>query len=353
VGYGSSNLYHVIHTQSHLIKRSIGPASVIQLSLPSENLDIFTQAIQHQFRLYSTRSVTSNPSDLWTVTIGELQRPLYDSIRAIEPFGFGNPIPRLQLRNVRFDQVFTQKLKDQRHQSVIYRAIEFKLLEHNSTDYIFGKGWGYTQDELPKGWCNAIVQLENNVRNKRYEVRLLKWFEAAELDSTPILKSPPIIDLRNGSEGQIAPDSIQLTTCPTDWNTLQIAYRRSCIIQKPLVLNYKLPNASSIVTLIGMAKYLARTENRVSSQKWCDRLSISAFTLQIGIEILRDLGFKITTKEDGLQVSRARIPPPSQDLLTAASERWQRSIREEGFRQQYFMQVSLPVIHAFLAQSGN
>jgi single-stranded-DNA-specific exonuclease len=347
VGRSDLDLYSLLQSQDHLLERSIGHPNALNLSLPSENLEIFIQAIQHQLRLRSVTTEARNPFDL-CVTVADLGETLFKALRSIEPCGLSNPFPRLLLKNVRFEQVFTGKIKDHHRQSVIYRCAEFKLCDRNGVAKIDGHWWGHGQDDLPKGDCDAIVELENNGQRKRYDVRLIQWFYHSPSDSPSNL--PPILDRRHHPSPPL-PNTICLTTCPSDWNALKIAYRRSVLAAQPLVLDYRLPSESDFTTLLGIAKYLARTGEGVSPQQWCDRLSISAPTLQIGLEALRELGFVVKTGRNGLAVSRASIEAPTPEVLTQVAEDWARSVRRERFRQQYFMQVSLEVLRAFLAQA--
>lgn len=356
------DLYEFLQSQGHLVERSDGHPNALNLSLSIENLEMFTQSIQHQLRLLNLQLPMRDHQfhfDL-CVTVSDLGEMLFKALRSIEPCGLGNPMPRLLLKNVRFDQVFTHKIKDQRHQPVIYRCAEFKLYDRNCVEPIIGHWWGHGQDELPKGDCHAIVQLENNVRHRRYDVRLVQWFRDARADEFSdefsVMPNPssnnlhPMIDRRHLPTIPI-PNAICLTTCPSDWTALKLAYRRSVVAQKSLVLDYRLPPESDFKTFLGIAKYLARMKKKISPQQWCDRLFISAPTLKNGLEILRELGFVIQSGSDGLVVSRLSVEPPTIEELTMASEAWDRSLCRERFRQQYFMQVNLSVLQAFLAQS--
>jgi single-stranded-DNA-specific exonuclease len=347
VGRSDLDLYALLQSQDHLLERTIGHPNALNISLPGDNLEIFIQAIQHQLRLRSVTVKVRNPFDL-CVTVDDLGETLFKALRSIEPCGLSNPFPRLLLKNVRFEQVFTGKIKDNRHQSVIYRCAEFKLCDRSGVAKIDGHWWGHGQDDLPKGDCDAIVELENNGQKKRYDVRLIQWFDHSPSVSPSNLH--PILDRRHHLTSPL-PNTVRLTTCPSDWNSLKSAYRRSVLAVQPLVLDYRLPTESDFTTLLGIAKYLARTGESVSPQQWCDRLSISAPTLQIGLEALRKLGFVIKTGRNGLAVARASIEAPAPEVLTQVAEDWARSARRERFRQQYFMQVSLEVLRAFLAQA--
>ena len=347
IGRSVQDLYDLLKSQLHLLNELGGHPNSVSLSLYSENLTLFTQAIEHHLRLYKT-SVIIPPPDL-CVTVAELGKHLYDALRAIEPYGIGNPVPRLLLKNVQFDDLITRNIKDSKHQRIAYLQTQFKLYDNTKQHSISGNWWGHSQDHVPKGLCDAIVHLENNVHKKCYEVRLLECLPISPI----VIKSNtiPILDWRTESNQSIQ-NVVRLTQCPSDWNTLKIAFRRAIATQQPLALDYRSPTQNNWSQLIGLAKYLARTGEHISPQHYCDRLVVSATTLQMGLEILRDLGFKITNKQDGLQISPIENPPKISELAAAESS-WTIRVREERFRQHYFAQVSLTIIQAFLNQDSS
>jgi single-stranded-DNA-specific exonuclease len=348
VGRSAQDLYNLLKPQMHLLHRLGGHPNSVSLSLPTENLALFTQAIDHHLRLHKT-NVVIPPPDL-CVTVAELGEELYKALRYIEPCGIGNPVPRLLLRNVQFDDLITSNIKDSNQQRIAYLQTQFKLYDNTKQHSISGSWWGYSQDNIPQGLCDAIVYLENNVDKKRYEVRLVECSPVSAIVIKP--NSIPILDWRTES-GKLTQNVIRLTQCPSDWNTLKIAFRRAIVTQQPLALDYRLPTQNNWSRLIGIAKYLARTGEHISPQHYCDRLVVSATTFQIGLEILRDLGFKITNQQDGLQISRAIDNPPEIAELTAAESSWTIGVREERFRQRYFVQVSLSIVQAFLNQDSS
>ena len=348
VGRSAQDLYGLLKPQMHLLHRLGGHPNSISLSLQSENLALFTQAIDHHLRL-NKPNVVIPPPDL-CVTVAELGEELYKALRFIEPCGIGNPVPRLILRNIQFDDLSTSNIKDSKQQRIAYLQTQFKLYDNTNQHSISGSWWGHSQDEVPKGLCDAIVYLENNVDKKRYTVRLV---ECSPVNPIVIKPSPiPILDWRTKSV-KSTQNVIRLTQCPSDWNTLKIAFRRAIVTQQPLALDYRLPAQNNWSQLIGIAKYLARTGEHISPQHYCDRLVVSATTFQIGLEILRNLGFKITNQQDGLQIFRATDNPPEIAELAAAEASWTIRVREERFRQRYFVQVSLPIVQAFLNQDSS
>ena len=348
IGRSAQDLYDLLKPQMHLLHELGGHPNSVSLSLQGENLALFTQAIDHHLRLYKP-NVVIPPPDL-CVTVAELGAELYKALRFIEPCGIGNPVPRLRLRNVQFDDLITSNIKDSKQQRITYLQTQFSLYDNAMQTSIPGSWSGHSQDYIPKGLCDAIVYLENNVQERRYEVRLVECSPVS-----PIIietSKVAILDWRTESV-KSAQNVIRLTQCPSDWITLQIAFRRAIATQQPLALDYRLPIQNNWCQLIGIAKYLARTGEHISPQHYCDRLVVSATTFQIGLEILRDLGFKITNQQDGLQISRATDNPPEIAELTAAESSWSIRVREERFRQRYFVQVSLSIVQAFLNQDSS
>ena len=207
---------------------------------------------------------------------------------------------------------------------------------------------------------NVPINVRNNVRNNvpincRNDVRIVDRSHglANDLICANFMDMPliPIIDHRDHPERFPEDQGILIQHCPRDWTVLQQAYRRSVLTQQPLILAYHRPTGGDWTTLLGIAKYLARTGTWISVQQWCDRLAVSLATLQAGLTILCDLGFQIQIQGEGLTVSREAIEAPSSDCLATAARQWTGFLREERFRQQYFMQVSLAVLQAFLHQS--
>ncbi len=352
VGRSSQDLYDLLKPQMHLLHRLGGHPNSVSLSLQGENLALFTQAIDHHLRLHKPNAILP-PPDL-CVTVAELGEKLYKALRYLEPCGIGNLVPRLLLKNVQFDDLVTRNIKDSKQQRIVYLQTEFKLHSNTRQNSIPGSWWGHSKDEVPKGLCDAIVYLENNVHKQRYEVRLIECYPVNPIVIKPntIPNTIPILDWRAESV-QSTEKVVRLTQCPSDWNTLKIAFRHAIAAQQPLALDYCLPTQNNWSQLIGIAKYLARTGEHISPQYYCDRLVVSATTFQVGLEILRGLGFKITNQQNGLQISRATDNPPKISELTAAESSWGIRVREERFRQRYFAQVSLPTIQAFLNQDSS
>ncbi len=344
VGRSAHNLYDLIKPQMHLVHRLGGHPNSVSLSLQDENLALFAQAIDHHLRLNKPGAIIPPPD--FCVTVAEVGEDLYKALRFIEPCGIGNPVPRLRLKNVQFDDLITSNIKDSKQQKITYLQTQFKLYDTTKQNSISGRWSGHSQNEIPKGLCDAIVYLENNVKEKCYEVRLVNCFPVSPIATKP--NSIPILDWRTESN-KSDQNVMRLTQCPSDWNTLKIAFKRAIETQQSLVLDYRLSTENNWSQLIGVAKYLARTGEPISPQHYCNRLAVSATTLQMGLEILRDLGFKITSHPDGLQISPLDNPPTIAEL-GAAELSWTTQVREERFRQQYFTQISLTTIEAFLTQ---
>ena len=76
------------------------------LSLPVENIPLFTEAINQQLRQQvANTGMLMTPvieADL-VVTVADLGRELFRELKLLEPCGMGNPVPKLLVQNCWFE----------------------------------------------------------------------------------------------------------------------------------------------------------------------------------------------------------------------------------------------------------
>ncbi|HEY9653271.1 MAG TPA: single-stranded-DNA-specific exonuclease RecJ, partial [Coleofasciculaceae cyanobacterium] len=88
------DLYHLVKSQEHLLHRFGGHPFAAGLSLPVENIPLFTEAIDQQLRqnLFSSGTVMMPriEADL-VVNVAELGKELFHELKLLEPCGMGNP----------------------------------------------------------------------------------------------------------------------------------------------------------------------------------------------------------------------------------------------------------------------
>ncbi|MEG4804307.1 DHH family phosphoesterase [Microcoleus sp. ARI1-B5] len=390
------DLYKLVKDQAHLLDRFGGHPFAAGLSLPVENIPLFTDAVNQQLRQqYSTDSLTAAPvpADL-KITVAELGKELFQELKLLEPCGMGNPVPKLLIENCWFKNVYNRNIKDLKGKEVKYIKTSFEICDESSDAGFPGIWWEHYRDEVPQGRCDATVELDFNTYTSEYEVRLIAVHSGTEDGK---INSPTkidwIVDLRNRNndeelflvstnlESQMSAsnlvynsemvdreNSIVLKECPASWDELRVWFRQAQHTQKKLAIAYTLPPLvppqQICQQLIGIAKYLSRTNKPVTRQQLRQKLGIGDTSLQLGFTTLKHLGFKVNyrdrafhitrqpeTREMPEHISKTFFSSPStqfeeQNSPTAArvAAQFLAAVSEEQFRQKYFCQVPISTI---------
>ena len=385
-----------MYKRQHLLHRFGGHPFAAGLSLPVENIPLFTDAVNQQLRQqYSPETLTAAPvqADL-TITVSELGKELFQELKLLEPCGMGNPAPKLLIKNCWFDNLWNQKIKDLKGQKVEYIKTEFTIRDESSDTGFPGIWWGHNQNEVPQGRCDATVELDFNTYKSRYEVRLVAVRERTEESQINCpTKINWIVDWRNrnndeellaASTNSASPmlaenlvdrseivdreNSIILKECPASWDELRVWFRQAQQKQQKLAIAYSLPPLVApqqiCQQLIGIAKYLSRTNKPVTRQQLSQKLGISDTSLQLGFTTLKHLGFQVNyrdrafhitrqpqTTEIGEHISKTLFSSPSTQFwvpnsatATRYSAQFLAAVSEEQFRRKYFCQVPLSTI---------
>ena len=400
------DLYQLVKGQAHLLHRFGGHPFAAGLSLPVENIPLFTDAVNQQLRQqYSTDSLTAAPvqADL-KITVSELGKDLFQELKLLEPCGMGNPTPKLLIENCWFDNLWNQKIKDLKGQKVEYIKTEFIIRDKSSETGFPGIWWGHNQNEVPQGRCDVTVELDFNTYKSRYEVRLVAVQERTQdnqinsptkidwildwrnrnndeelLAASTNLESPmPIDNLVYNSEKVDRQNSIVLKQCPASWDELRIWFRQAQHTQKKLAIAYTLPPPVApqqiCQQLIGIAKYLSRTKKPVTRQQLSQKLGISDTSLQLGFKTLTYLGFKINYRDRAFHITRQpetaqqeevaqQIPQPLLDsqsiqfsvpnspIAARFAAQFLAAVSEEQFRRKYFCEVPLSTIQSIARET--
>ena len=390
------DLYKLVKDQAHLLDRFGGHPFAAGLSLPVENIPLFTDAVNQQLRQqYSTDSLTAAPvqNDL-KITVSELGKELFQELKLLEPCGMGNPAPKLLIENCWFDNLWNQKIKDLKGQKVEYIKTEFTISDESTNTGFPGIWWGHYQNEVPQGRCDVTVELDFNTYKSRYEVRLVAVTERTEdSQSNSPAKIDWIVDWRNrnsdeellaantnlasqmpaenlveNAEMVDRQNSIVLTECPASWDELRIWFRQAQQNQQQLAIAYTLPVPVSpqqiCQQLIGIAKYLSRTNKPVSRQQLREKLGISDTSLQLGFKTLTYLGFKINYRDRAFHIVRQpetremaekiskpllnsesiQFSEPNSPIAARFAAQFLAAVSEEQFRRKYFCEVPLSTI---------
>lgn len=361
------DLYELVKAQAHLLHRFGGHPLAAGLSLPVENISLFTEAINQQLRqqvgdLGNALLGYTVQADL-VCTVQELGKDLFRELKLLEPCGMGNPVPKLLIQDCRFEKVWNRNTQDFRGRKVQYIKTELEIWDDSCDRGFPGLWWGHYKDEVPQGSCDAIVELDfnNHATKKRPEVRLIAvqprdangckgeaWLAPTEMDW--------ILDWRNLSK-ELPTESLYLTLkeCPTSWDELQVWLRRAIQTNQKLAIAYPIeepaPPGEIWQQLVGIAKYLSRTGKSATLAQLHEKLGLSDRTLNLGLQALSHLGFQVIYQEKGasrqefiIQNSTV-VPPFSQETFPHLSQ-FLEAVREEQFHRRYFSQVPLSTIQA-------
>jgi single-stranded-DNA-specific exonuclease len=335
------DLYQLVKDQSHLLHRFGGHPFAAGLSLPVENIPLFTQAINQRLR----QSQGGEP-----ITPTVQGKDLFFELKILEPCGMGNPAPKLLIQNCWVENAWHRNQQDSQGKKVQYIKAEFDLRDNSTNSPFPGIWWGHYKDELPAGRCDCIVELDYNAFKKRYEIRIIAIRPAETMEGVSPLLS--ILDWRDSHQKHSNEYSVLLIpNCPTTWDDIRVWIRQALHKQQPLAIAWSKPHhqpPSEIwITLVGLAKYLNRTQQLVTRVQLLNKLSISDRSLFLGIRALNCLGFQIKLSDRSLLITwdEEKISPPD-----AAISQFLAAVQEEQFQQQYFAEVPLSMIVAIANQ---
>jgi single-stranded-DNA-specific exonuclease len=359
----SVDLYQLVKNQAHLLHRFGGHPYAAGLSLPVENIPLFTEAINQQLR-QTLGGATLTPTvqaDL-VVTVADLGKELFLELKLLEPCGMGNPVPKLLMQNCWFTNAWHRNQQDSQGKKIQYIKTEFDIRDESTKNPFPGVWWGHYKDELPPGRCDCIVELDYNTFKKRYEIRLVavrSSEQAARLtpDSIQILDwrnltTPPTLPTSPHPQRRPQSPPLFVKECPTSWDDLRAWLRRSLHNQQPLAIAWSKPEHQPPkqiwLTLVGIAKYLSRTNQLVTRVQLLQKLGISDQSLHLGLRALKYLGFTIQRQDRYLQISQQ--PNTESALAETAITKFLAAVREEQFQREYFAEVPISTIQAIAIQ---
>jgi single-stranded-DNA-specific exonuclease len=394
------DLYQLIHSQSHLLLGFGGHPFAAGLSLLADNISLFAEGIDRTLRTsidpHKTGIGRQEMADIETfchppdgkivpdatITLVELGREIFDAIYLLEPYGMGNPPPKFLINNCHFPCKFTKSIEDIKGKKVGYTLAEFTIADRSLPGGIKGTWWSHNADEIPAGNCDAIVELDYNSYEKKYQVRAIdirpavlisantnpKIDRVINTDSQTHLQSLLILDYRHSNTLEDDREDLLFDTtiddrhiyylqrCPRSWNDLTTAYHYATTNHQTLALCYHpqtLPTATTAFSqLIGIAKYLAKTDATVSLEKISRQLNLHPTTIDIGLLILEEAGFIVSRQKMPAKVAIAipgnpEINPHHREFQNRY-RRFEKAIAAERFQQDYFMKVPLYTIQTII-----
>jgi single-stranded-DNA-specific exonuclease len=362
------DLYQLVKSQEHLLHRFGGHPFAAGLSLPVENIPLFTEAINQQLRQQSpaTGALMTTPvleADL-VVKVAQLGKELFYELKLLEPCGMGNPVPKLLIENCWFEEVWNRNTQDLKGRKVQYIKTELEIWDDSSSTGFPGIWWGHYKDEVPQGRCCCVVELDYNNYKKRPEVRLVAVQPSIEASSFNIpTQLDWILDWRGqelqveslkveGLEDNLQPSTLlKIHECPTSWDELQVWFRRAIQADRKLAIAYspplQLPPREIWQQLVGIAKFLSRTGQSATLTQLQDKLDLSDRTLHLGLKTLSHLGFQIRHLDWSLTISWPSTHASSEAIDPVTNDAIQdflAAVEEEQFLRQYFYQVPLSTI---------
>ncbi|PIG95393.1 single-stranded-DNA-specific exonuclease RecJ [Gloeocapsopsis sp. IPPAS B-1203] len=354
------DLYQLVKDQAHLLHRFGGHPYAAGLSLPTENISLFAEAINQKLRqsLGGAMTTPTIQADLMC-TVQALGKELFWELKLLEPCGMGNPVPKLLIQNCWFENAWHRNQQDGQGKKVQYIKTEFDLRDDSTQAKFPGVWWGHYKDELPPTRCDCIVEIDYNSFKKRYEIRVvaLRTAENASAQTTDTTNLD-LLDWRNlpSEIDTNLEEALIVQDCPRSWDNLRTWFKRSLAEKKQLVLAWKkpqfiLPNQIWL-SLLGIAKYISRTGQTVSRFQLCQKLEISDQTLKQGFQALTSIGFTISSVDRSFIVHWQPQAKISEDECLQVIEKFLITVQEEQFQQQYFSTVPLSTIQAMIRGSS-
>ena len=306
------DLYQLVKNQAHLLHRFGGHPYAAGLSLPVENIPLFTEAINQQLRqtLGGTTLTPTVQADL-VVTVAGLGKELFLELKLLEPCGMGNPVPKLLIQNCWFENAWHRNQQDSQGKKIQYIKAEFDIRDESTKNPFPGVWWGHYKDELPPGRCDCIVELDYNTFKKRYEIRLIA-VRSSEQSAQLTPHSIQILDWRNITTPPTLPTPpLFVRECPTSWDDLRAWLRRSLHNLQPLAIAWSKtehqPPEQIWLTFVGIAKYLSRTNQLVTRVQLLQKLGISDQSLHMGLRALQSKDKIVICKSANNQILNLRL----------------------------------------------
>ncbi|QNP31028.1 single-stranded-DNA-specific exonuclease RecJ [Cylindrospermopsis curvispora] len=368
----SIDLYQLVQKQAHLLHRFGGHPFAAGLSLSVENIGLFTDAINQQFRL-SVGGIDLTPTvqaDI-VVTVADLGRELFLELKLLEPCGMGNPVPKLLIKNCWFENISHHNLQDSQGKKIQYLKTKFVMRDDSSQKGFPGIWWGHDKNDLPQGRCDCIVEIDlNNIKAQpEYEIRLIDVRPTGDLGIHLEVKShrsAMIIDWRNQQAENCHDSILTIKHCPTSWDEVKGWLKTAISHQKHLALAWSQPNYHTPeeiwLNLVGIAKFLSRTNQKTTRLKVLQKLGINDQSLDLGLESLKSLGFRVHAEGEFLKITcqnpvtssmdyEVGLPGPNYGNIKTKIDCFCAAIREEQFQKNYFTTVPLSIIQSILLVS--
>jgi single-stranded-DNA-specific exonuclease len=293
------DLYDLFKAQADLLSGFGGHPLAAGLTLPVEHVPMLGAALNRAVReKRGAQGLRPSLSLDLTVTVVELGQALFRELKLLEPYGMGNPVPRLLICNAWFERGYHRNLRDHTGRTVKFIKTEFELWDDTTQTGFPGEWWGHYKDELPQGRCDVVVELDHN-RFQGYHIKLIDVRPVATALPPPDQRGEQwIVDQRQQADPITAEQVLPIKQIPLTWDGWQAWHHRAVETGLPLAIAYPEPpvDVSPLQLwehLVGIAKYLDRTQITVTRAELLRHLPLTSRSLQAGITALVAGGFDL------------------------------------------------------------
>jgi single-stranded-DNA-specific exonuclease len=357
------DLYDLLAAQAPLLHRYGGHPLAAGLSLPPENLPLFTAAINQSFRQQLGRQLPPTLDLDLEVRVADLAvhqgADLFQELSLLEPYGMGNPTPRLLLRNCWLEQRRSSAYQALGSRKSHYPRTQFLLRDASTTAQFSGLWWGHYADELPPGCCDVVVELDYGLfyKQPKYHARLVAVRPAQTVDIAAHLpREQWLLDWR-AQRPTSQPAVLKLSHCPETWADLEDWAQQAKEAQRALALAYPAIETISAEQcwqqLAGIVKYAARTGHSLNLTHLQERLALSEHSLAIGFMALKALGFVVNRQANSdhltCKFTELDLSTPTPEAMQAV-QCFLNVVAEEQFQRDYFQRAPTPELQKTLEQ---
>ncbi len=346
------DLYELLKSQQHLMKKFGGHPLAAGLSLPLENLPLFQEAMNQKLWQQYPEMSQLQPQlaiDL-VVTVADLGKALFQELKLLEPCGMGNPVPKLAIKHCQIQNIASRNIQDQKKGKVKYQKTSFVLLDDTVQEGFPGVWWGHSQEEIPRNqtW-DVVVELDYNSFHDRYEVRLLDLRPTAVEAIHQRFELLPLLDWRGITSQEVSPlDTVILSDCPHHWSELQQIYQGAISDHQNLALAYHLPEKTpqeQLEILFNQMEHFRQQKSSVTLQEFQQKIGLNPRLFPLILPPLLQQGYLHQTSADRLTI--LDVPSPSTAIATHLLL---PLLQEQYFQQKYLCEVPLPVLAERLTQ---
>ncbi len=166
----------------------------------------------------------------------------------------------------------------------------------------------------------------------------------------------PINGRHDASGKEDANTTLMIDRCPTLWSDFQLWQHQAQQSHQPLALTYSSPVEKNPVDtwtmLLGLAKFLSRSDQSVSRERLAEKLGVCDRTLELGLIALTKTGFVIKRSAIDLRMRDRDATKVAEAERSAALSRFLAAVQEEHFRRQYFSRAPVSALQSAIQNNS-